>query len=118
MKRKKYRGQSLGEYAVLFAIVVAAFVGMQVFIKRGVQGGIKICSDQIGNQQDYANVTDPIKGGLDSAVSIDNTQGRTTISTAAGGAESHTISQTSSKGAGSYSQYNITWVEGEFYGGQ
>lgn len=118
MKPRSCKGQSLGEYAVLFAIVVAAFMGMQIFIKRGVQGGISFCSDQIGNQEDFINLSDPIKGGLDSALDVDRSTGTTTITTSAGGTEDHSISQSASKGAQSYSAYNITWVEGEFYGGE
>lgn len=35
------RGQSTVEYAVLFAVVVAAVVGMQLYYKRGMQGKLK-----------------------------------------------------------------------------
>lgn len=40
-------GQSTTEYAVLLAVVVAALVAMQVYIKRGIQGRIRDLSDQI-----------------------------------------------------------------------
>lgn len=40
-------GQSTTEYAVLLAVVAAALVAMQVYIKRGIQGRIRDLSDQI-----------------------------------------------------------------------
>jgi Flp pilus assembly pilin Flp len=39
------------EYAVLIGIVTAALVTMQTYIKRGVQAGIKVAADQIGDQR-------------------------------------------------------------------
>lgn len=40
-------GQSTTEYAVLLAVVAAALVAMQVYIKRGIQGRIRDLADQI-----------------------------------------------------------------------
>lgn len=40
-------GQSTTEYAVLLAVVAAALVAMQVYIRRGIQGRIRDLSDQI-----------------------------------------------------------------------
>lgn len=51
MKRIKIRysffGQSTMEYALLLALVAAAIVSMQVYIKRGIQGRIKNLADEI-----------------------------------------------------------------------
>jgi Flp pilus assembly pilin Flp len=46
----KRKGQSTLEYAIIIAVVVAALVGMQVYMKRGLQGKIKEATDQIGEQ--------------------------------------------------------------------
>jgi len=46
----KRKGQSTLEYAVIIAVVVAALVGMQAYIKRGLQGKMKESTDQIGEQ--------------------------------------------------------------------
>jgi hypothetical protein len=46
----KRRAQSLNEYAVLIVIVTMAFVAMQTYIKRGLQGKIKDLADQISPQ--------------------------------------------------------------------
>lgn len=39
------RGQSLINYALIFAIVTAALVGMTTYIKRGVQGKVRDMTD-------------------------------------------------------------------------
>jgi len=51
MLLKIRRAQSILEYAVLIAIVVAAIVIMQVFIKRGVSGRLKDSADRISGGQ-------------------------------------------------------------------
>lgn len=44
-------GQSTVEYAVLLAIVASAIIGMQVYLKRGIQGRIRDLADQISATQ-------------------------------------------------------------------
>lgn len=44
------RGQGTLEYAIIIAVVVAALIAMQVYIKRGLQGKLKQSSDEIGEQ--------------------------------------------------------------------
>ena len=44
------RAQAIIEYAVLFGLVTAVLMGMQGYLKRGVQAGVKVAADQIGNQ--------------------------------------------------------------------
>jgi len=46
------KAQSLLEYIFLIGIVTMVFFAMSTFIKRGLQGVIKVTADQIGNQQD------------------------------------------------------------------
>ena len=38
---KNQRGQSTAEYAILIAVVIAAVVGMQLYVKRGLQAKLK-----------------------------------------------------------------------------
>ncbi len=45
--RSGVRGQSTAEYAVLIAIVIAALVGMQTYVKRGLQAKYKDASDTL-----------------------------------------------------------------------
>jgi len=49
------KGQSLLEYALLFAVVIAGILIMQVLIKRGFQGGLKGSADKIGGQFSAGN---------------------------------------------------------------
>ena len=41
------KGQNTAEYAILIALIIAAAVAMQTYVKRGVQGGVKDGSDKI-----------------------------------------------------------------------
>jgi len=45
------RAQAAFEYAIILAIVVTAMTAMQVYFKRGIQAGIRICSDELGEQK-------------------------------------------------------------------
>lgn len=44
------RGQTAVEYGVLLAVLVAALVGMQIYLKRGTMGKLRSSADQIGEQ--------------------------------------------------------------------
>lgn len=65
-----HRGQSMVEYTVVIACVVAALVTMQFYIKRAIQGRLRETADTIGEQ--YA----PRR--MDSQITITQT-GNTTI---------------------------------------
>lgn len=39
------RGQSMAEYAILFAIVIGAAIAMQAYVKKRLQGGIQGAAD-------------------------------------------------------------------------
>jgi uncharacterized protein (UPF0333 family) len=53
-KRRK-RGQSTLEYAILIIIIIGALLSIQVYIKRGVQGRLKSAADDIGDQYSDGN---------------------------------------------------------------
>ena len=55
LRKKKTRGQSTLEYAVLIIIVIGALLSIQVYIKRGVQGRLKSATDDIGEQYSPGN---------------------------------------------------------------
>jgi len=61
MIRIRKRGQSILEFTVLIVIVVGAFIAMQLYVKRGIQGRWKSTLDDFGDQYDprltNANVT-------------------------------------------------------------
>ena len=44
------RAQSTLEYAILIAVVVGALIGMQTYVKRGLQGRLKAATDDVGTQ--------------------------------------------------------------------
>ncbi len=46
------KSQSLLEYSILLMIIIAAFLTMQVYIKRGFQGRWKQSVDDLGEQYD------------------------------------------------------------------
>lgn len=47
----KEKSQSLVEYAFILVIVGTALMGMQMYMKRGIQAVIKTSTDQLGAQQ-------------------------------------------------------------------
>ena len=51
-RRLRKKGQSVVEYAMLFVIVMAAFVATSSYIKRGIQGRWKQAIDDMGEQYD------------------------------------------------------------------
>ena len=52
MFKRKNRGQSSLEYAILLILLMAAFLAAQNYVKRGVQGRWKDSVDQLGEQYD------------------------------------------------------------------
>jgi len=50
LNRKRKKGQSTLEYAILIIIIIGALLSIQVYIKRGVQGRLKSATDDIGTQ--------------------------------------------------------------------
>jgi Flp pilus assembly pilin Flp len=53
--KKRDTGQTTLEYAVIIAVVVAALVAMQIYMKRGVEGKLRDSTDKIGEQFEASN---------------------------------------------------------------
>ncbi len=51
----KINAQSTVEYAVLIACIAAALIGMQFYLKRGIQGRLRQGGDEIGQQYSAGN---------------------------------------------------------------
>ncbi len=68
----KTKAQATFEYAIILAIVVTALTGMQVYFKRGIQAGIKICGDELGGQREGL-VAEGVEHGIVSQPSIQHT---------------------------------------------
>lgn len=50
MLRRTQRGQVTVEYAVVFGMVIAGLLAVALYLRRGVQGGLKGSSDSFGTQ--------------------------------------------------------------------
>lgn len=48
---RKNRAQNLTEYAIILGLISAALIGMQVYIKRSVQGRLRDLANQISPEQ-------------------------------------------------------------------
>jgi len=48
--KKRKKGQSTLEYAILIVIIIGALLSIQVYIKRGIQGRMRSATDDIGDQ--------------------------------------------------------------------
>jgi cytoskeletal protein RodZ len=55
LNKKRQKGQSTLEYAVLIIIIIGALLSIQVYIKRGLQGRFKSAADDIGDQFSNGN---------------------------------------------------------------
>ncbi|MFC1594075.1 hypothetical protein ACFL38_01985 [Candidatus Omnitrophota bacterium] len=54
---RKRMAQSLLEYAILLAVLIAAFMLLQAIIKRGFSGSVKEASERMGRQWSPSNTT-------------------------------------------------------------
>jgi hypothetical protein len=78
-RSRRERAQSLLEYVFIFAIIVSGIIAMQVYIKRGMQGGMRNSANQFspspyvrgattststtqitGSTIEYSGVTNPV----------------------------------------------------------
>jgi uncharacterized protein (UPF0333 family) len=55
LNKRRKKGQSTLEYAILIIIIIGALMSIQVYIKRGVQGRLKQAADDIGDQYSVGN---------------------------------------------------------------
>jgi len=53
MKKKRNKAQAILEYAVLVAVVIAAFLGMRTYVLKSVQAKFKSSADTIGQGEQY-----------------------------------------------------------------
>lgn len=60
---RNQRGQSTLEVAVLMAVVIAALLAMQMYMKRGAQGKLREMSDQVGEQFEPTQATYTVTRG-------------------------------------------------------
>lgn len=48
LRQRCVKGQAMVEYALLFAVAVAAITGMQIYTRRAIQAGVKSAADRLG----------------------------------------------------------------------
>lgn len=68
------RAQIMVEYSVLIGIIVAALIGMQVYVKRAAQGRIRSHTDQLSSGRAYS------PGAMNSSSVIERTVVESTAS--------------------------------------
>ena len=72
------KAQSMAEYAILVALVVSIVVGMQVYVRRGMQGRLRDASDSViaainqGGGFSYANQYEPPYRDIDKSITQQN----------------------------------------------
>ena len=79
LNKKRQKGQSTLEYAILIIIIIGALLSIQIYIKRGVQGRLKSATDDIGDQFSPGN-TNVVKTMTTSSQSADTFIGGVTRS--------------------------------------
>lgn len=106
MWRRLYnrKGQSTGEYALIFAIVLGAIVAMQTYVKKELQGRVKDAADYMTRGTTGLGTTsqyDPyyFKSDYTTTRDSDVTQDYT------GGETSVTTDETSTRTAGGYTEH-------------
>lgn len=78
------KGQSILEYAMIIAVVVAALLAIQIYMKRGVQGKLRSSVDDIGGQFDAGKTKVISKTGRTGITVEETTAGVTTVATGEG----------------------------------
>ena len=73
------QAQATFEYAIILAIVAGALTAMQVYFKRGIQAGIKICSDELGEQKKGLGEKIDLESGIFPAASIHHSVTESTV---------------------------------------
>jgi len=76
MKLLRNRGQSTGEYAVLFALVLGAVIAMQNYVRNRIAGGIRDQADAYQTALNAAPFT-PATSSDQISTSLVNMQGNT-----------------------------------------
>jgi len=63
MKMRNLRAASIIEYSLILAVVVAAILGMQIYLKRAISGRWRQAADTFGYGRQYDPKYDPNYSG-------------------------------------------------------
>jgi Flp pilus assembly pilin Flp len=116
------KGQSTAEYAILISLVVAVLVGVQIYVKRGIQGRFKDATDdyvsQLTTNKDWAFTGAATAPTVESQWEFDKYSAQRTRATLAGtettevtdegGKVTRDITEKSASKAGDYNKYDYT----------
>lgn len=106
--------QSILEYALIIAVASAALIAMQIYLKRGFQGRLRLAADEMGGQYSPQNTTSEIITALDmeqntnqTLVPVKHADGsdvidQNTLLPVYGTEVNTTFKETSTKASGSY----------------
>ena len=86
--------QVIFEFAIVLALVALALAMMQIYLKRGIQAGIKIAADELGLQEDEVEL-DPEKGTVSESFARTDTTSSRSIAHGLGGQHALTLIETS-----------------------
>lgn len=59
MKIFNKKAQSTAEYAIVIALVLGAAIAMQIYVRRGMQGGLKFVTDKLKSSDSGAGQYEP-----------------------------------------------------------
>lgn len=65
---RKHKAQSILEYSVIIACIIAGLVAMTIYIKRGIQGRFRQVSDSIGEQYSPKNTESDLTTSVTSEI--------------------------------------------------
>jgi len=91
------KAQSVIEYTLLLALIGAALAAMQVYMKRGLQGVVKVAADQLGPQRYQYEQSNPngapiyFMNGQTESIGNSTSQGTIRTMVSEGGAQTKTI---------------------------
>ena len=78
LRLKNKRGQSTLEYAIIFVAILVAFLFIQTYVRRAVQGRLRSASDDVGDQYSVIGTMNyNVTRNTDTREAVTNT-GRTT----------------------------------------
>ena len=110
--RDRLCGQSTAEYAILIAIVVAAMVGMQTYVKRGLQAKYKDASDTLtqpvgqGTGLDLPQLSQYEPYYARSNFQVNQSQNQTETTVQGGGVQRTGVTDTTTRTEGGFQQQN------------
>lgn len=108
------KGQNIAEYSILIALVIAAAVAMQTYVKRGIQGRMKDAMDNAPSVNVEGTLNFSTKQYepyyISSSANVASGRGLTEVVGVSGSTNRTGVNETTTRAAGSYetTTYNGT----------